>query len=99
MPPIHTESFGEDNFCSRIDVGVGVGVFEFGVGGADLGLSAVTYSLGHCQQLSAPRSQPELEASQPALLRRLKGLAIGTLSWSHSVQCRVKSTSRALKWA
>ena len=41
----------------------------FGVGGADLGLSAVTYSLGHSQQLSAPRNQPELGASQLALLR------------------------------
>ena len=28
MPPIHTESFGEDNFCPRIDVGVGVVSFS-----------------------------------------------------------------------
>ena len=50
-------------------MGVSVGVFEFKGGGADLGLSAVTYSLGHSQQLSAPRNQPELGASQLTLLR------------------------------
>ena len=58
-------------------MGVSVGVFEFKGGGADLGLSAVTYSLGHSQQLSAPRSQPELGTSQLALLRVSNLVGVG----------------------
>ena len=40
----------------------------------------------------------------PGVVSRLvtlspEGLVFGTLSWCHNVQCRVKPTSRALKWA